>query len=71
MKMVALHGFKSPEGKFAKNEVFDEPKDAERVKFLTEGGYAKKVSDAEAKALPPVAEVNPAAINAPTQKAKE
>lgn len=69
MKMVALHGFKSPEGKFEQNETFDMPTDPQRVRFLEDGGYANRVTEAEAKALPPVTVANPAAIGTP--KAKE
>ncbi len=70
MKLYALHGFKSPEGKFEAGDFIPTEKlSDDRKKFLVAGGYAKEVSEAEAKNIPSPAVANPNAIS--TAKPKE
>lgn len=50
-KMIALQSFSGPDGKHAKGDTFEVA--AERVQFLTEGGYATQSQDAVAVAATP------------------
>jgi hypothetical protein len=53
--MHALQTFWGPDGSFQSGQVF-EVEAAERVKFLEDGGYAEKITKAQAKEI---AQANP------------
>jgi len=65
ISLIALQSFSGPDGKFAKDEPFEAP--ADRAKWLTENGYAERVTKAEAAEAAAVAGVEPAP--APTKRA--
>lgn len=47
VKMKALQSFSGPDGKHAQGDVFDAADD--RVKFLTDGGYAERATRDDAQ----------------------
>ncbi|WP_295850969.1 hypothetical protein [uncultured Xylophilus sp.] len=49
-QLVALHAFIAPEGTFDTGHLFDVA-DADRAKFLVDGGYARTATKADAKEI--------------------